>query len=1402
MADPGAASPAPPPAPPAVRRRRWLAWALGSLAVLLALLLAAGGGAWWTLTNERGTTWLLSRLPGVEVRNPRGSVLGDFGADEIVWRFGEGGELRLQQLSWQRLAVSRTAVPGAWLHVAFDRLQAREARLTMPRREQTNRTPPPTELRLPVELQVGALHIDTLHASPLGELPLRGLQAGVHLGADGGRLHRIDALKLSRGPLVAEGALRVGALAPMASDIRIRLHQPAGETGPAWNADLHLQGPLAAAQLTGRLVAAAATPQTLDLRATVQPFAQWPLGTLDARADSLDVSALLAGGPRTALSGSIVLQAADKEKPLRAQADLVNREAGAWSAGQLPVRRVRLEVNADARDPHRVVLRRLNAELGTAAHAAGSVAGQGTWSTTAGWALTLGLEDVRPDLLDARVLPMVLQGPVRLSGRDEKPATGNLPPRRSASAQAELDGELLGPPRRKLTLHTSAQLATTPEGAFSVELQRLEAAVPPSRATLQGRLQRAAAGAPLTTRGQLQLAGFDPAPWMPLQSGAFLRRAENRLNARSDFDIALPAAGPAGDLLAWLAALRGTLALQLDDSRLAGVPLSGQARFEGRDAEGLQARLGLQAAGNRVDAQAVLAPDARRDHAQARLQAPALARLQPLARALVPAGRRPPAVSGSASGSLVLDGRWPQLQTRGELVAQNVVWPGLRLRRADARWQLGTGARAPFNARVTVADLGLAGSERARQVPLLEFTADGTADAHRLALAARLAAAPPAWADTLQPAGAPRAPTGPGTRVLLRANGGFLHEAGQPAAQASGWRGRIDTADLRRTDGAQPLLRAGPVDLAWRNASSGSPMRVDVQPGRAELMGGALSWRRLSWQAAAAGKPMQADVDASLAPMQVAPLLARLQPAFGWSGDLAVGGRVVLRTAPALHADVLLQRAQGDLQMVQGSQRRALGLSTLRLAARAEGTTWRANAAVAGRSIGDAQADVTARTSAASPWPDAGTPLQGRVQLRVADLGIYSAWLPVGWRIGGQLAADARLGGLLGAPTYSGRVRGSQLAVGNFVQGVRVRDGELAASLDGERGRIEHFVARAGDGQVRIEGAAAFGAQPTAELALVAQRFRVLGRVDRQVDLSGQARARLDTQGIAVQGRLRVDEGLVDLGRGEAPELSKDVRVVDAATPGRPAVGASGTAASPKRALKLDVTVDLGDKLRVRGKGINTLLAGAVHVTSPGGQPALEGTVRTVQGSYEAYGEKLRIERGLITFVGPVANPRLDIRAMRPDLRDLEVGVAITGTAQNPRVALYSTPEMSELDKLSWLTLGRSGAGLASDQSAILQRAALALLAGQRGSGGGEGLAKRVGLDKVSFQRGESGGLSDAVVTLGKQISERFYMGYSQSLDATGGSWELLYKVARRLTVRVQTGDETAFDVIWTWLWG
>jgi len=170
----------------------------------------------------------------------------------------------------------------------------------------------------------------------------------------------------------------------------------------------------------------------------------------------------------------------------------------------------------------------------------------------------------------------------------------------------------------------------------------------------------------------------------------------------------------------------------------------------------------------------------------------------------------------------------------------------------------------------------------------------------------------------------------------------------------------------------------------------------------------------------------------------------------------------------------------------------------------------------------------------------------------------------------------------------------------------------------------------------------------------------------------------------------------------------------------------------------------------------------------------------------------------VLSFSGAVTNPRLDVLAVRPDI-DTRVGVMVSGTAVAPRVRLYSEPELPDIDKLTWLVMGRGPEGVGQADTALLQRAALALLSGDRTQD--EGFLHRLGLDSVSVRRAESGDTEDTVLGLGKQLSRRLYVGYERALATAGGTWQLIYRVAQRFTVRAQAGDENTVDVIWTWRW-
>jgi translocation and assembly module TamB len=293
---------------------------------------------------------------------------------------------------------------------------------------------------------------------------------------------------------------------------------------------------------------------------------------------------------------------------------------------------------------------------------------------------------------------------------------------------------------------------------------------------------------------------------------------------------------------------------------------------------------------------------------------------------------------------------------------------------------------------------------------------------------------------------------------------------------------------------------------------------------------------------------------------------------------------------------------------------------------------------------------------------------------------------------------------------------------------------------------------------------------------------------------SGNAALVLDTEQGKLDGKFTIDEGQFDARQNTAPKLDDDV-VVSRASDAKETASEAQPAKSKFNWL-VAVDVDAGQKLRVTGRGLDTGLRGKLRVSAPGNRMAINGSINTDNGTYAAYGQKLEIDRGIISFSGAVENPRLDILALRPNV-DVRVGVSITGNVLTPRVRLFSEPDMSDADKLSWLVLGRAPEGLGRNDTALLQRAAVALLAGED-EAPTDALLKSLGIDDLSVRQGDTT-VRETIISVGKQLGRRWYLGYERGVNATTGTWQLTYRIAQLFTLRAQSGLDNALDMIWTW---
>jgi translocation and assembly module TamB len=1360
-------------APHSHTSRRWFAPALLVLSLLVAL---TGALATFLASTERGSAWLLARVPGLVVTQPQGRLLGGaFSAERATWQTADR-LIAIDRLAWQDTHWTLRPHPGAWFGLVIDGLHAQ--RLDIGAGTAASTPVEPSSLRLPLAMTADGVRIDELAWA--GAAVARELSARIELGHAQGAMHRLTALSLRTERAYFNGEASVQADAPMAVDARITAVSQAGAP-PAWSAGLSAAGPLAAVAASARLESPETAGAQLEASATVAPFAAWPLSTLQATLSGLDLAALRNGAPRTRLAGSVQIETAGLDKPMSAQVRLTNAEPGRWDQQRLPIAGLDLDLAGRADQRDLLTVRHFELRL---PEGGGRATGQGQWRGDAA-SLDLTLHALRPAALDARAPAMSLGGAltVHASGLPAPDGSRGAAALEQWQARLALDGRLDARPADSAALRGDVRVERGAD-TWRVELTNFD--VRAGRAQLKGRLQaQRSAAASIRIDSAGDAIGFDPSQWWASAPSA-------RLRAQWRADLQMPAAWVVRDAESWLV-VRGQARVELQpDSLLADVPLQGRAVFDGRGS-GWAVDAQLQATGNRLSVQGQLGPRGLDDRWKAEVDAPTLAQIAP---ALAALGHKT-TLDGALKGQWQVTGRWPALRSTGSLRAAGLRIGPWAAQQVTAQWQVGPDRDAPLA--ITLEGERLA--QGALTLDSVRAVVEGSAASHRIALDASSALRPPAWTDALLGA---QSSVGRGSRAQVRAEGRWQgSSSGAPAGQ---WQLRVNEVDARGRDATTSWLAARDAQLQLQFDAGAHLQQAALAPGRALVLGAPLAWREARWIAATRERPEQLALDAELEALPIAPWLTRWQPEAGFGGDLTLKGRAIVRRGETFAADIVLERATGDLTVTDEGDVQAFGLTDLRLALAADNGTWHFTQAAAGAHLGVLAGAQSLRIAPSATWPAPDSAMQGVLEWRVADLGVWARFTPPGWRVAGQLRTSAALGGRFAAPEIEGRVEGSGLALRNLIQGIDVRDGELALSLRGAEARIERFVFKGGDGELRLAGGATLGGQPKATLALTADKFHLFARSDRRIVASGQAQLALEANTLALNGKLAIDEGLIDVTRGDAPSLDDDVQVRGAKHGARAAAPEvedkavpRGRPAAAPRELRVDVQLDLGDKLRLRGRGLDTRLAGRVAITAPQGRLALNGQVRAVDGHYAAYGQKLEIERGVLAFSGEVDNPRLDILAVRPNL-DVKVGVQVSGTAQLPRVRLASEPEMSEYDKLSWLVLGRASDGLARADTALLQRAALALLAGESEGSNAARLAN-LGLDEFSVRQNDSGDVRETVVTLGKQLSRRWYVGYERSVNNTSGTWQLIYRTAQRFTLRAQSGTENSLDAIWTWRW-
>ncbi|PID65596.1 MAG: hypothetical protein CR975_06445 [Gammaproteobacteria bacterium] len=396
--------------------------------------------------------------------------------------------------------------------------------------------------------------------------------------------------------------------------------------------------------------------------------------------------------------------------------------------------------------------------------------------------------------------------------------------------------------------------------------------------------------------------------------------------------------------------------------------------------------------------------------------------------------------------------------------------------------------------------------------------------------------------------------------------------------------------------------------------------------------------------------------------------------------------------------------------------------------------------------------------------------LQAKVKINTPKLNFLQELVPQLNNVKGRLTGDMTLSGVPGKQlNVAGKVtlHKTDFDVPQF--GTQIR--AMTLDIFSQNGSRIGFKggAKAGGGHFDISGNINPGTRQ-GEIDIKGKNFQVADSRKLKVAINPDLRI-VFTDTINVRGDIIVPKALI------VPESSgsKITASEDVVLPHHR--GKKQPANSP---IDVEVNIKLGDDVRVASADIETRLLGGIKlIAKPGKALVANGVISIKTGALRVYGQQLNIKRGRVIFSnGPIANPALDVRAIRKiDGEDVTVGVNVLGHISKPEISLFSTPSMPDSSVLSYLLFGKPPSSSTFSTTALLQTGGMV---------GANSIARDVrsstGLDVLD--------ISFSGLEAGKNLTKKIYVGVHSNFFDAINQFLLKYKISGRTRAEASIGTD------------
>lgn len=415
---------------------------------------------------------------------------------------------------------------------------------------------------------------------------------------------------------------------------------------------------------------------------------------------------------------------------------------------------------------------------------------------------------------------------------------------------------------------------------------------------------------------------------------------------------------------------------------------------------------------------------------------------------------------------------------------------------------------------------------------------------------------------------------------------------------------------------------------------------------------------------------------------------------------------------------------------------------------------------------------------------------RGTLSLSDLDIRFLQPFLPDFQTINGTISANGKITGAVVDPAFIGDIVLTQPILKSEKLPLQINGGKITAAIAGRTANIYGTV-NSGEGHIKLFGEADWEDLDAWSLIVNAQgdKLVISQKPLLESEISPNIVVSFKPNKINVGGNITIVSAAINI--KEIPEgatnLSPDIVLAQSTT--------DEVLNEPKWALASDITIILGDAVKLSGYGMRAQLEGDFRVVKTDNKPLLLfGEIEIPKGIYKSYGQDLKVVDGQVIFVGPINQTTLNIDAYRT-VDDVTAGLHLSGTIDKPEVTLYSDPFLEQERILAYIVLGRDIAAGDNNDSNILATAALSM-----GISNGRGLATDIaeafGIREFNIEA--SGRGEDTQVLLSGRLSEKLLVRYGVGVFTTVNTLYLRYDLSKKLYLETAQGLESAADLIYS----